>query len=94
MATENNNQQQEFKKLQSDVTKILNYLHNDAGTGELGLIAAFNKHEEKMDKFIREYEAKELVRKNNVRILALIFGSLSTVITTAVISIIEKYFYS
>lgn len=92
METEEN--KQEFKKLQNDVTKILNYLHNDEGTGGLGLIAAFNKHEKKMDKFIREYEAKELVRKNNVRILALIFGSLSTIVTSAVISLVEKYFYS
>lgn len=49
--------------LKKDVTKILNYLHNDEGTGEKGLIADFKAHKKEFQDFRRTYEDTQLIRK-------------------------------
>ncbi len=81
----------ELISLSRKVDSILNYLHNDNNTGELGLVAAFKEHEKKMDAFISDYENKEAVRKSTTKLVATFFGAVGTFITSLIIAIVERY---
>ena len=82
---------QELKQLSQKIDTILHYLHNNDGTGELGLVASFKKHEQKMNTFLTDYETKEAVRKDRLKLLSVIFGSLGTLTTLIVNYLIELF---
>lgn len=67
-------------ELQRSQQKILNYLHNDTGTGELGLVADFKQHKNKVNDFIKDQQQKEAVSKARVGLLATIFGFLGAAV--------------
>lgn len=81
----------EIKELSKKLDTVLNYLHNNDGTGELGLVAAFKEHEKKMNSFIGEYNTKEAVKKDRIRLAAFLFGGIGTFFTLLINAIIEAY---
>lgn len=62
--------------MKADIRKILNYLHNDTGTGKKGLVAAFEIHESKMNKFVSDYVTEQKIKKSNMKLVSFIFGGM------------------
>lgn len=54
--------------LKRDVQKILNYLHNDDGTGKKGLVAEVAQLQSDFSTFKRSYEDNQLVKKTAIGI--------------------------
>lgn len=77
----------EIGELSQKVDRILAYLHNDQGTGELGLVAAFKDHKAKMDNFVVEYERNEAVKKGKMSMISLFFGAVGSCL-----ALIAKWF--
>lgn len=56
------------EELNTNVIKILGYLHNDTGTGEKGLIADFKELKIDFGIFKRKYEDKELIKNTKMAV--------------------------
>ncbi len=81
----------EMKDLSKKMDTILQYLHNDEGTGELGLVAAFKKHETKVNQFITSYETEKAVRNDRIKVVSFVFGGIGTFVTLAVNALVDYY---
>jgi hypothetical protein len=64
----------------TNIVKILGYLHNDTGTGEKGLIADFRDHKIDFTAFKRKYDDNQLVKKTAITI----YGGIGAAIFIAV----------
>lgn len=76
--------QDEVQVLNAKMDKVLGYLHNDSGTGELGLVAGFNAHKKEFIEhktefkdFKHKYEKDQAVRKAKIGVWATIGGAVA-----------------
>lgn len=66
----------EVKTLDKKVDKILNYLYNDSGTGQKGLIAKVEDMHTVMNKFIENYEKDQAVKKARLGVIGAVAGGI------------------
>lgn len=64
-------------EVQATQVQILGYLHNNTGTGELGLVADYKEHKKEVLKFINKHNEERAVMKARVGLFASFFGVLS-----------------
>ena len=81
----------QLNELSKKLDMVLGYLHNNDGTGELGLVARFKKHEEEMKEFMSEYKTEQTIRKTKMRTTSLIFGAIGTFLTLVANAVVEFY---
>lgn len=70
--------ERDVETLKKDVAKILNYLHNDEGTGEKGLVAQVAILQDKFTKFVQKYETDQAVKRAKMGVIGVIGGFVGT----------------
>ncbi len=56
----------DIKELEKKVDKVLNYLHNDEGTGTKGLVADFAEHKKLVNEFMTKYANEQDLKKAKI----------------------------
>ncbi len=64
--------------LKRDVQKILNYLHNDEGTGEKGLVAQVKLLQKDFSSFVSSYKTEQEVKRAKTGLIGAIAGGIMT----------------
>jgi hypothetical protein len=67
---------EEVAILTRKIDKVINYLHNDEGTGEKGLIAKVNDLKRELTEFKVEYEKNQAVKKAQIGIYGFLGGGI------------------
>ena len=70
--------EKDIQYLKDNVQKILTYLHNDEGTGELGLVAEVKQLKKEFSAFVSEYHTSQAVKRAKIGLLGTIGGVLGT----------------
>lgn len=81
--------EKDIESLKKDVHKILNYLHNDEGTGEKGLVAQVHILQDKFTKFVVKYETDQAIKRAKMGVIGVVGGVIGTVLLWVAEKIVE-----